>query len=60
MIYNSESIHARWLEQSWQNQSHYAKTDKIINQHNQRVNDPNGYSNEVQKNRHIGILSQDI
>ena len=42
-------MHVKWVEQSWQNQSHYAKTSKIINQHNQHVNVPNGYSNETQK-----------
>ena len=58
MIYNSESMHVKWAEQSWQNQSHYAKTSKIINQYNQRVNVSNEYSNEAQKHRYIKILNQ--
>ena len=37
----------RWTEQSWQNQSHYAKTGKIINQHNQHGNVPNEYNNQA-------------
>ena len=45
--YNNESIHVKRAEQSWKNQSHYAKIDKIINQHNQHVNVLNGYSNEA-------------
>ena len=47
MIYNSESMHVKWAEQSWQNQSHYAKTDKMINQYNQHVDVPNEYNNQA-------------
>ena len=44
MIYNGASIHVKWSEQTWQNQSHYAKQGKMINQH---INVPNKYSNEA-------------
>ena len=60
MIYNSESMHVKWAKQSWQNQSHYAKADNIINKHNQHVDLPNKYNNEAQKKKcYIRILNQD-
>ena len=49
MIYNGESIHLRWSEQTWQNQGHYAKQGKMINQHNQHINVSNKYSNEARE-----------
>ena len=60
MIYNGECIHVRWSQQTWQNQSHYAKQGKMINQHNQYINVPNKYSYEArEKNATIGMLNQD-
>ena len=60
MIYNGESIHMRWSEQTWQNQSHYAKQDKIIDQYNQHINVSNKYNNESwEKIATIEILNQD-
>ena len=44
MIYNNKSIHARRAKRSWQNQSHYAKAGKIINQH---VGLPNEHNNQA-------------
>ena len=49
MIYNGECIHVRWSQQTWQNQSHYAKQGKMINQHNQHINVSNKYSNEARE-----------
>ena len=60
MIYNGESIHLRWSEQTWQNQGHYAKQGKINNQHSQHINVPNKYSYEAwEKIVTIGMLNQD-
>ena len=49
MIYNGKSIHVRWLEQTWQNQGHYAKRNKIDNQYSQHVDILNEYGNEAQR-----------
>ena len=47
MIYSGECMHVKWSEQSWQNQSQYAKQGNKINQYNQHVNISNEYDNEA-------------
>ena len=62
IIYNREkqSCQIKWYtmvslwmwgdqNKTWQNQSHYSKQGKMINQHNQHINVPNKYSYEARE-----------
>ena len=62
IIYNQEnqSCQIKWYtmvslymwgdqNKTWQNQSHYSKQGKMINQHNQYINVPNKYSYEARE-----------
>ena len=62
MIDSGECMHVRWPEQTWQNQSHYAKQGRMINQHNQHTNVSNTSQTNIamkhRNNSYLGIPNQ--